>query len=343
MRTTLVLLLAALAGCASAPRTPTTRPLQHADFSIQNSPNTISLATYNIELFQDHFRGFHMEQSAATRPVDADTKDLITVLKRMDNENQWEVSQVFLDPAFSPDIVAIEEGCQQSDLEFFNKRWLNSMYETVIVFPSNSTRSQTVGLMLKPGFKVLDRRDQYFKEPDTGHNARGAYLFARGPAFLLVQSPTGYTFWVGATHQKSKSGNNLEVTQWRNRESKRTHEILKDLEHTPTHDVILLGDMNDSLGQDQYERDATSGGDAVELLVGPKEDGFVLATRALAAKGENSFHGYFNTRYRELIDHAILSPEMAPRVRSVEVFRANPFTQVASDHYPVLIRIDASR
>lgn len=332
-----VLFLAtAITGCSSTTQS-TTRPTA----AVATAP-TIRLATYNIEHFNDHFRGFHMEQAAATQPASPETSDLIAFIKRANNENQWEIAQVLLDPDFSPDILAVEEGPEQSDLDFFNKKWLNGLYQTVIVFPSNSTYHQTVCLLLKPGFKVLDRKDQYFKEPDTGHNARGSALFARGPAFLLVQAPTGYTFWVGATHQKSKSGNSLEVTQWRNREAARTHAIVKELEHTSHHDVILLGDFNDSLGADDYEKDPTSGGDAMTTLVGPSADGFVLATKPLADKGANSFHGYYNTKYRELIDHALLTPEMAPRLKTVEIFRTNPFTMVASDHYPVLVTIDAS-
>jgi endonuclease/exonuclease/phosphatase family metal-dependent hydrolase len=324
----LALLLLVLTGCSSSSNSASTRP-------------TITLATYNVEHFADHFRGHHMEQAATTRPVDAETKDLIAFIKRANTENQWEVANVITDPAFSPDILAIEEGPEQPDLDYFNKKWLNGMYATVIVFPSNTQYHQTVDLLLKPGFKILDRRDQYFKEPDTAHNARGSYLFARGPAFLLVQAPTGYTFWVGATHQKSKSKNSLESTQWRNREAKRTHEILKEIEHTDHHDVVLLGDMNDDLGLDEYESKPDSGGDSISLLVGPPSDGFVLATRSLAEKKEISFHGYDNPKYRSFIDHAILSSEMAPRLQSVKVFQ-NQWTPVASDHFPVMLKINAA-
>lgn len=329
----LALLAAGLAGCSSSTQS-TTQPSTAAE-----TP-TIRLATYNVEHFNDAFRGFHMERAAATQPASSEAADLIAYVKRANNEKQWEIAQVLLDPDFSPDVLAVEEGPEQSDLDFFNKKWLDGMYQTVIVFPTNSTAHQTVCLLLKPGFKVLERKDQYYKEPDPGRNARGAALFARGPAFLLVQAPTGYTFWVGATHQKSKAGNSLDVTQWRNREARRTHEIVRELEHS--HDVILLGDMNDSVGADDYERDPASGGDAMATLVGPSADGFVLATKPLADKGANSFHGYYNTKYRELIDHAVVTPEMAPRLKTVAVFRANPFTLVASDHYPVLVTIDAS-
>ena len=109
----------------------------------------------------------------------------------------------------------------QEELEAFNKKWLKGAYETAIVFPGNSGRGQTLGMLAKPGFKIVDRKDQYHLEPDTGKNARGERLFARGPAFVLIESPSGYRFWVGVTHQKSKSDNSVDVTQWRNREATR--------------------------------------------------------------------------------------------------------------------------
>ena len=45
---------------------------------------------------------------------------------------------------------------------------------------------------------------------------------------------------------------------------------MKELAKSPeSDDVILLGDMNDDLGQDEYEK--LAGADAIELLVGPRK------------------------------------------------------------------------
>ncbi len=56
---------------------------------------------------------------------------------------------MILDPKFDPDIIVMEECCEQSDLVFFNEKWLEKHYETVIVFPSNTDRHQNVALMAK--------------------------------------------------------------------------------------------------------------------------------------------------------------------------------------------------
>ena len=139
-----------------------------------------------------------------------------------------------------------------------------------MTLPSNTDRDQHLCMLLKPGFKILAATDQYHHEPDpAGGNARGDAAVRARAGFCLVQSPGGYKFWVGTTHQKSKNpgidadgerGDNspevmaqrVEDTKWRNREA-RTHEIMKELEKAGPSDVILLGDMNDDLGMDEVE------------------------------------------------------------------------------------------
>lgn len=170
-----------------------------------------TVATYNIENFATNFRGFHEKQAARKEPLTdpaakAAQDEAIREEDEQNQEDQWEIAETILDPAFSPDILMIQEGPQQSDLTYFNKKWLNGAYETVLVLPTNvnPSRVQTLAVMMKPGFKILDKRDQYYLEQDTVANERGNRLFARGPSFLKVQSPGGYVFWIGNTHQKSK-------------------------------------------------------------------------------------------------------------------------------------------
>lgn len=308
---------------------------------------TIKVATYNIENWNTHFEGHRLQIStrpargagSATQPVSEQMIDIIAEERRQNDEDHWEVSQVILDPAFAPDVLVVEEGCRQNDLEFFNKRWLSGAYGTVIQFPSNTDREQHLCMLLKPGFKVLERRDAYRNEKDAVPNERGDRLFARGPAFALVQSPGGYKMWVGVTHQKSKGGNSVDVTKWRNREATRTHEIMKELASGPVKDVILLGDMNDELGMQEFE--AEGGGDTITNLIGPSADGFILATKPLADAKKFSFGGYWRTDHRTLIDHVVVSPDMKDQLGDVKVMSTHPLAPVASDHYPVMIEIKA--
>jgi endonuclease/exonuclease/phosphatase family metal-dependent hydrolase len=301
----------------------------------------IKVATYNVALWNEKFQGHRMQMTTrqSKEPVSEQMSELIAEEQVQNNEDNWEVSQVILDKSFDPDVLVVEEGCNQGDLSYFNKRWLNGAYETVVQFPSNTDREQHLDMLLKPGFKILQRRDKYRDEKDPVGNERGGKLFARGPVFCLIQSPGGYKFWVGVTHQKSKRDNNIANTEWRNRESKRTHEIMKELEKEGPNDVMLLGDMNDEYGVQEFE--AQGGGDTVANLVGQASDGFVLVTRKPADAKEFSFGGYWNTKYRSLIDHVVVTPGMKNQILDVKVVKAPPLAPVASDHYPVMVTIKA--
>jgi hypothetical protein len=302
-----------------------------------------TIATYNIERFHNLFEAHRL----TTQPVGKDpaNSDLMYALRKANDEDKWEVAQTILDPKFNPDILVIEEGCQPDDLRYFNREWLKNAYDTVVVFPTNTDRNQTLCLLMKKGYQVLDRKDRYYLEPDPVGNSRGSRLFARGPAFVKVRTPSGYVLWIGVTHMKSKNtagaGGDpkqaaIESTKWRNREAQRTHEIIKELESAGPKDVILLGDMNDSVGLDEAER--SGGGDAIMNLVGPPNAGFVLVTKPLADAKVNSFGGYWRDRYRELIDHVIVTQSMENQIKDVKVFK-DGMASVASDHFPVMVRV----
>jgi endonuclease/exonuclease/phosphatase family metal-dependent hydrolase len=305
-------------------------------FTTATFAEIVTIATYNVEHFHDSFDAPAMRAWATTQPNAEELKEIVSEEKRQDDEDNWEVAQVISDSDFNPDILVLQECCGQKELDHFNKRWLRDMFETVIVLPSNTTREQHLGIMLKKGFKVIERRDQYHLEPDPETNARGGRLFARGPAFCLVETPGGYRFWVGTTHQKSKADNSVEVAKWRNREAVRTHEIIKELEKSGPTDVILLGDMNDEIGFQEFEKEG--GGDTIANMIGAPENGLILATQPLADAGKISFGGYWNPRNRSLVDHVIITKSLANQVESIGVFNA-PLARVASDHYPVFVKI----
>src|SRR5450432_3042492 len=149
----------------------------------------ITVATYNVELFKDHFLAHRIATSKPSWITTPDGKEIMDDERHNNDKSNWEVASVILDPKFSPDILVIQEGCGQKDLDYFNHKWLNDAYATVTVFPTNTERDQNLCMLVKPGFKILETRDQYYKEPDTVHNERGDHLFARGPAFVFMQSP----------------------------------------------------------------------------------------------------------------------------------------------------------
>src|SRR6188472_2239270 len=109
----------------------------------------IKVATYNVEHFAQRFDSNEFRKWATTQPNAAELKPYVNEEKKQDDKDLWETAMVIADEHFSPDIIVIEECCDQAQLRHFNKRWLRGLYETVIVFPSNSERVQYLGMMLK--------------------------------------------------------------------------------------------------------------------------------------------------------------------------------------------------
>src|SRR5688572_7926889 len=109
----------------------------------------IKIATYNVELWGDSFKA----HEATSRPINKDPAgaELVRILRRENDEDNWEVAQTILDKNFDPDILVIQEGPDQADLRFFNKRWMNEAYETVQTLPSNTDRNQHLCVLMKKG------------------------------------------------------------------------------------------------------------------------------------------------------------------------------------------------
>ena len=307
----------------------------------------VKIATYNIEHWNDRFNTRQVRALFKKLGEDnEELKELADINARSNDRANWSAAEVIR--AMDPDIMLFEEGCTQEDLNYFGHRWLEDAYATMKVFPTNTgPRNQHIGLIAKPGFKVLKTMDQYYLEKDSvlktfataernGEASSENRLFARGPAFVMMESPGGKQFWVGVNHQKSKSGNSLDVTKWRDREAVRVHQIIKELEKTGPADVVFGGDMNDELGLQEFEQEA--GGDSIALIQGPPADGVVLATRKLAEANGISFGGYYSTRYRSMIDHFFVTKSLADKVADVKIFK-DGLAPVASDHYPVVMTL----
>lgn len=333
MRHVLLLFLVACGLACPEPAGKAAGPPRLTEPAGTQPADTVRIATWNIENWRDHFDAWRRR---GERPTDETLREALAQTRFANDEDNWEIAQVFLDPAFAPDILVFQEGCSQEELAEFNKTWLGGIYETLIVFASNDERGQTIGIMLKPGFKVLARENQFHKVADPEDlNPRTEFLFARGPAFVLVQTPQGQRLWVGTNHQKSKGGgNDASITRWRNAEALATRQIMKDLIAREPGELIFLGDMNDELGIQAWELEA--GGDVVSNLAGPAEEGFVLATRALAQSGQASFMGYWRADHRSLVDHVVLSPALANAAEKIDVFDT-PWARVASDHLPLYV------
>ena len=295
----------------------------------------VRIATWNIENWTDNFQAYRDRDQP--QPATEEGREARAQVGYANDEDNWEVAQTILSPDFHPDVLVFQEGCSQEELDYFAGEWLGDDYPTRIVFPTNSDRGQTIGLMAREGFEILETKDQYHLLPDEKNlNPRSDYLFARGPAFVKMKSPGGDEFWVGVTHQKSKSGNSVETTIWRSAEAAASNQIIRDLAAEGPEAVFLLGDMNDELGYQEFEIEA--GGDTISKLVGdgdndPSND-LVLVTRPLAEGGAISYTGYWRDRYRSFIDQIVATEAGAEKVVDVVLYET-PWALVASDHLPV--------
>ncbi len=298
---------------------------------------TVRVATWNIENWKDHFQDLRDKDLPA--PATEDGRERRRQEGYQNAEDNWEVATVLLDPAFAPDILVFQEGCSQEELDSFAEEWLGDVYPTRVVFRGNSGRGQTLGVIMRDGYEIVDTYDDLVDVPDDEDlNPRSDMLFGRGPVFVLIKTPGGKTVWVGTTHQKSKGGNSVEVTKWRSAEAKATHGAMLELAKKAP--VFLLGDMNDEIGLQEYE--VPAGGDVMADLAGlnnddPADD-FVTVTHDLAMAGVVTYSGYWRDRFRSFIDHIVVDPAGAKLVTNVGVFD-NTWVRVASDHVPVYIDI----
>ena len=336
-RRRLILLLAAagLFGtllAAARAATPTSPPAAPADVE------TVRIATYNIENFARFFD---------QHDLPFEKKDKTEFFR--DEEDLYEVARVIKSPAMNADIVVLQEACSEKHLQEFNSHWLWRKYDLVKVLPNNTTREQNTAILARKGFVPLEIRS-FRNEPDPVDDpklrnlkqsaglGKGNLLFARGPAFVLFQTPKGNRIWVGTDHTKSKYGNSEAVTKWRIRATRRLREICGELikEHkTPW--LYVGGDFNDSFGLDEHERKL--GQDSVrQMVVGQGDEKLVSLTLPLVEKDPKrvSYHGEIKpARLQAFVDHVFASPALAALCKGVTVVDP-PIAAVASDHYPVV-------
>src|SRR5437870_3048699 len=84
-------------------------------FALCAGAETITVATYNVEHFENHFEAFKLSKTSEAKK-DGPLKEIVETLRHSNDEDNWETAQVILDKAFNPDVLVIEEGCSESNL-----------------------------------------------------------------------------------------------------------------------------------------------------------------------------------------------------------------------------------
>jgi hypothetical protein len=305
---------------------------------------TIRVATYNIEHMSDMLNVALVEPNDRTREQWGDFFN--------DEEDCYEVAWVITQTAATPDILLIQEGCSQDELEHFNTHWLRQAYAYVKVFRGNSPRGQQLGILAKKGFEPLEVREfadevdpvddpALRKLKEGGGLAEKNLLFSRGPAFVKFRTPGGHVMWVGNTHVKSKYGNSLPVVKWRIREMQRTREICGELLATGDTPYLLLGgDFNDDMQLDEFEKKLSR--DALSIMIDGKGDEQLLSLTSPLIRTNprgGTYHARVKTKYPPAwFDYIFASPDLARYVKATTLIDT-PLAGVASDHLPVVTEI----
>ena len=281
----------------------------------------VKVGTYNVE----HFMRMFDQQQMPERSRD------MTEFYR-DDEDQYEVARVINLPQYDPDIICIQECCNQEMLEEFNKEQLGGKYSFVKVFNGNSD-SQMLAMMAKKGFEPV-KIDEYYQMKDKDYRDGTNDLFGRGPAFVKFKTPKGNYLWVGTTHVKSKYNDSANIVRWRSRQVTTLRSICEDYIKSGGDYVIIQGDFNDGFGMDSNENKA--GMDAVaQLLLGERK--MHCVTKKLQDDGLNSYHCKIKPpKYRSFLDHVFVSEELVNKVINVKMID-DPIAEVASDHLPVVV------
>jgi len=246
------------------------------------------------------------------------------------------------------DILAVIEAEDRISLKMFNDDILGSQdiggnpYEHTMVIDGNDGRGIDVGVMTKKGFSIDMMRSHV-----DDLNSQGRPIFSRDCPEFAIQTPGGDFIWILPNHFKSKfGGDSARSRARRKKQAERTAEIYQNLIEEGWHNIIVLGDLNDTPDSDPL-KPLLIGTDLKDVSDHPSFD-----------PGEYSGKGtYASGTDRNKIDYLLLSPSLYDLVKSSGLFRKGAWAgkrrkkwpmypeiktekDVASDHHVIWVELD---
>lgn len=207
------------------------------------------------------------------------------------------------------DILAVIEAEDRVALKQFSEFVLGKVdglpYEQIMLIDGNDDRGIDVGLMTQNGYRIDTMRshihDQWNNEP----------LFSRDCPEYSVITPSGETIYLLPNHFKSKFGGNTgPARDKRAAQASRVAEIYEGLIAEGKHNVVILGDLND-----------TPDSEALQPLLGATDLKDVSAHPAFDM-GSFAGRGTFGLgNDRDKIDYLLLSPALFARITACGLFR----------------------
>lgn len=213
-----------------------------------------------------------------------------------------------------PDVICLQEVESLIALRAFNEQFLKSTYPHALVIDSHDLRQIDVGILSRyPIVNVRSHMDD--KDKDD------AYVFSRDCLEATIQVKKGVELTLLINHFKSKlvqgktAGQRQKATEQANLKRKKQAEAVKKIvkERFVESDFnkkyfAVLGDFNDMP-------------QAAELAPIVKNAGLVDALASKVAEGERWTHFYKSEGSVAQLDHILLSPALAKKLKGVEIER----------------------
>jgi len=265
----------------------------------------LTLATYNLQNFFDaHDDPYTADEGTVPKPFPSQ-QALAVVIRDLGAE-----------------VIGLQEVENRGVLEAFNREHLGGLYPTVVLVEGNDRRGIDVALLSKlPVLSVTNYCHRVLPTPQPNFPNR----FARDLLAVRLQATTKCELTVYVVHLKSKHGGR-ESDLWRRAEAQQVRAIVEaHLRREPQAYLVLLGDLNDLPSSEPLE----------PLL----RAGSPLFDPAAALPGEQTYTYTYGER-QQRIDYLLLSPALrrAYVPGSLRVVRT-PAATVASDHFPVSVRV----
>jgi endonuclease/exonuclease/phosphatase family metal-dependent hydrolase len=340
------------------------------------------IATWNVEWFNALFddRGHPLaddERSArrgVTRGVQLDA--IATVLRAIDADAVMVIEAPDTNGKRST-VTALERFARAHDLRltrcvmgFANdtQQEIALMFDPARLMVRHDPLGDATG---KKGSPTPPRFDGVFRIDLDIDATEDLVTFSKPPLELACQTADGVAFRLIGAHLKSKAphgavGRDAVIRMGIQNRRKQLAQAIWLRARIDTHldagdPLIMLGDLNDGPGLDQYE--ALFGRSSVEIVlgdVGPRGLTDPHAREALLRRlGANPTTARFllpdEDRYlNALLDYIMVSPDLAPRARRWRIWHpfddptcwATPSLRAAliaaSDHFPVTLDIDLS-
>ena len=145
------------------------------------------------------------------------------------------------------DIMVVIEAENRIALKQYSEIVLKSVeghpYEEIMIIDGNDPRGIDVGVMTKNGF-TIGRMQSHVHDKDVA----GRLIFSRDCPEYLIKTPSGESIWVLPNHFKSKfGGDDAASRRKRLTQANRVKEIYQRLTAEGETNVIVLGDLNDTI------------------------------------------------------------------------------------------------